>query len=132
MPAHTHKELLEDCLFFCNAYYHPRVGQERYGSSESIPLPAFNDPSWALPDIDTTGNFGLGCALIFLQSMRPSTGSKQTHLQWWMPTHVPPNIHKTTTLFVFRDVSEKLLSSLMDCGCDTKVTIEDDIIVFGK
>ena len=72
----------------------------------------------------------------FLQSMRFSTGSKQTHLQRWMPIRVlvdlfsdASNIHRTTILVVIKDVSEKLLSSLMDCGWDTKMTIGDDIIM---
>lgn len=131
----THKELLQDSLFFYNAYYHPRVGQEQFGSLESIPLPGFDDPSWPLPDMDTTESFRARMRTDFLQSMRPTTGSKQTHLQWWMPIHVlvdlfseASNIHRTTTFFSFKDVSEGLLLSLMDAGWDTKVTIGNDII----
>ena len=53
--ARKRKELLQDSLFCNNAYYHPGVRQERYGSLESIPpLPAFDDPLWPLPDMDTT------------------------------------------------------------------------------
>jgi hypothetical protein len=56
--ARTRKELLRDSfLFFKNAYYHPRVRQERFiRSLESIPpLPTFDDPSgdpsWPLLDM---------------------------------------------------------------------------------
>lgn len=52
-----------------------------------------------------------------------------------MPIHVrvdlfsdSSNIHRTMTLSLFKDISEEFLSSLMDCGWDTKVTIGDDII----
>jgi len=57
----------------------------------------------------------------FLSSMKQSIGSKQTSLSWIMPFSVmvdlfaaSSSIQKTWTLFVFKDLSEELLSSLID------------------
>ena len=41
---------------------------------------------------------------------------------------VAPSIHRTPTLFVFKSVSDNLMSSLMDLGWNTKISMGDDVI----
>lgn len=124
----SHKELLHDSLFYYNAMYYPRVGNQKYGRLEPIPLPAFNDPSWPLPDMYTTEAFRARMRADFQFSMKHDMGSRQTHLQWFLPVPVmvdlfavASSIHRTPTLFVFKNVSKELLASLMDNGWDSKV-----------
>ena len=133
--SRTHKELLNDSLLFYNAMYFPREGNQQFGSLELIPLPGFDDPTWPLLDMSTSEAFRARMRADFLSSLKPSTGSRQTHLQWFMPVPVmvdlfseAPNICKTTTLFAFPKVSDSLLSSLMDDGWDIKETDKVDLI----
>jgi hypothetical protein len=90
---------------------------------EQIPLASFDDPMWPLPDMLTTATFRAKLRSDFIASMKPNTGSRQTHLQWVMPITVmvdlfscAQTIHRSKTLFVFKAVTEKLMSSLMDKG----------------
>lgn len=131
----THRELLNESIFFYNAMYHPRLGQERYGRLTAIDLPPFEDPEWSLPDMATTEAFRAHLRLDFLASMKAQTGSRATHLQWFMPVHVmvdlfsvANNIKKTPAYFIFKRPSDDLLSSLMDSGWDTKIMVGDDVI----
>lgn len=131
----SHRELLQASLFFYNARYYPRTGQQQYGRLEEIPLQSFEDPAWPLPDMLTTESFRAKMRLDFLASMKPSTGSKQTHLQWFMPIIVmvdlfssASSIHKTKTLFVFKNATHELMLSVMDSGWDSKVTEGGDVV----
>ena len=65
----------------------------------------------------------------FLNSMRPTIGSKQTYLSWFMPIgvfvdlfHVSTNMHRSNQMFIFKQVDEELCASLMDKGWNEKVT----------
>jgi len=129
----THKQLLEESVSFYNAWYHPN--QRGYRRTEAIPLPAFDDPNWPLPDMATTEAYRACLRVDFLSSMKQSTGNKQTSLSWFMPLDVmidlfaiSNSIHKTRTLFVFKDLSEELLNSLMDKGWDMKISSGADEI----
>ena len=104
----THKEMLDDSLFFYNARYYPRTGRQQFGCVEQIPLPNFDDPMWPLPDMLKTETFRAKLCSDFNASMKPNTGSRQTHLQWIMPITVMVDliscahaIHRSKTLFVF-------------------------------
>jgi hypothetical protein len=122
----NHKELLENSVFFYNAWYHPdRDGG--YGRVVPIPLPDFNDPAWPLPDMATSESFRAKMREDFISSMKPTTGSRATHISWFMPISVmvdlfacAPNIHRTRTLFVFKQINQGLFDSLMDRGWDEK------------
>jgi hypothetical protein len=129
----THKQLLEDSIFFYNAWYHPNPTNRGYGRIESISLPQFDDPAWPLPDMATTEAFRAKLQEDILSSMKPNTGSRATHLSWFMPVAVmvdlfvvASNIRKTRTLFVFKDISTQLFNSLIDQGWDEKITIQLD------
>lgn len=131
----THKEMLDDSLFFYNARYYPRTGRQQFGCVEQIPLPNFDDPMWPLPDMLTTETFRAKLRSDFIASMKPNTGSRQTHLQWIMPITVmvdlfscAQTIHRSKTLFVFKAVTEELMSSLMDKGWNSKVTMGGDVV----
>jgi hypothetical protein len=133
--SRTHKELLHDGLFLYNAEYHPRKKHEQYGRLSPLPLPLFDDPAWPLPDMSTTEAFKARMRSDFLTSMKPQSGSKATHLQWFMPFHVmvdlfsvASNMHRTTTFFVFKEVTHNLMASLMDSGWDSKISVGDDVI----
>lgn len=130
----THRQLLEESIFFYNAqYYPPTFGG--YGHVEAITLPNFNDVAWPLPDMSTSEAFRAKLREDFLMSMKPTTGSKMTHISWFMPICVmvdlfacSPSIHKTRTLFVFKDMSDELFASLMDSGWQEKVVIAENAI----
>ena len=76
----SHKELLHDSLFYYNAMYYPRVGNQKYGRLEPIPLPAFDDPSWPLPDMSTTEASTL-VRVSFVKYTRRS--SRASHIMSW-------------------------------------------------
>jgi len=122
----THKQLLEESVFFYNVWYHPN--KNGYGYVEPILLPNFNDPSWPLPNMATSEAFRARLRSDFQSSMKHSTGNRQTHISWFIPIAVmidlfsiASSIHKTRTLWIFKDLSEELFNSLMDKGWDVKV-----------
>lgn len=129
----THEELLENGIFFYNAMYIPHSRASRRGRLELILLPRFDDPEWPLPDMSTSEHFRFCLRRDFLQSMRPSTGSRSTHLQWSMPIHVMVDLfssiayRKTRLFFVFHNISEECFTSLMD-GWDVKYISSADIM----
>jgi len=107
-----------------------------YGKLLPIALPPFDSVEWQLPDIRTSEAFRAKLRQDIQTSMRPNTGSKLTHISWFMPIGVfidlfsvaKEQMHRTPTMFVFKNVSEDLCSSLMDQGWDDKVIIGADII----
>lgn len=126
--SRSHSQLLEDSVFFYDAFYRPRHGTG-YGTIESIPLPAFDSPYWPLPDMATTESFRAKLWQDFQNSMRPTTSSKQTNISWFMPIgvfidlfYVATNMRRTKMMFVYKEVTEELCASLMDRGWDTKIT----------
>ena len=130
-----HSELLADSIFFYNALYKPRREPGGFGRLEPIALPSFDSPEWPLPDMSTTESFRAKLRQDFHSSMRPTTGSKQTHLCWFMPIGVfvdlffiGSNMHRTKTMFVYKHASDELCASLMDSGWDSKVTFGADVL----
>jgi len=130
----NYEELLEESVYFYNARYYPPIASG-YGHVEAIPLLDFNDVVWPLPDLSMSEAFRAKSHQDFLMSMKPSTGSKVTHITWFMLIGVmvdlftaAPTIHRTRTLFVFKEMSDKLFASLMDQGWHEKVVIGEDII----
>ena len=125
----SHSELLQDSVFFYNALYRPPSDRTILGTLVPIALPAFDSLDWSLPDMATTELFRAKMRLDFHNSMRPSTGSKQTHLSWFMPIgvfvdlfYIGDDMRRTNTMFVYDTVTEELCSSLMDKGWNTKIT----------
>lgn len=131
----SHLELLEDSVFFYNSSYIPRSSPSTFGKLQPIALPSFDSPDWPLPDMWTTEAFRAKLRHDFQNSMRPNTGSKQTHLSWFMPIAVfidlfsiGVDMHRTPTMFVYKHATAELCSSLMDGGWDTKITFGADVI----
>lgn len=132
----SHAELLQDSVFFYNASYIPRSSQSTFGKLIPIGLPDFNSPDWPLPDMSTTEAFRKFFREDMHNAMRPNTGSKQTHLSWFLPIHVfidlfaivVADMQKTNTMFVFKYVKDELTNSLMDKGWESKITIGADVI----
>lgn len=130
-----HKELLHDGIFFYNALYVTQTPGTQFGRVEPIPLPSFNSTDWPLPDMSTTEAFRARLRLDFQNAMRPTTGSSQTHLSWFMPICVfidlfaaAHTFQRTPTMWIFKEVSDQLCQSLMDGGWDSKVTFGADVI----
>jgi len=132
----SHRELLEDSIFFYNATFRPPGPQSRYGKFIEIPLPLLESPDWPLPDMSTSEAFRAKLWKDFQGSMRPSTGSKRTHLSWFLPIGVfvdlfsvaQGDMRKTAHMFVFNRVSQDLSNSLMDQGWDSKIMNGPDVI----
>jgi hypothetical protein len=130
----THKQLLEIGVYFYSARYFPPTARSGYGCLESIPLPGFQDPEWPLPDMVTSECFRSRFRNDFQVSMKPSVGSKVTHINWFLPIHVmvdlfaPAEVYRTPSMFVFKQLNEESFSSLMDCGWDSKICVGMDII----
>ena len=69
-------------------------------------------------------------------AMKAISGGSFAHVQWLMPMHImvdlfanaTDNIWRTTTLFVLKFPTDKLLGNLMDRGWDTKYHIGEDIV----
>lgn len=131
----SHKELLNDAVFFYNASYIPKSSRSTFGHIQPIPLPPFDSPDWPLPDMHTSESFRARLRLDFQNIMKPNLGSKQTRLSWFMPIgvfvdlfSVAEGIHRTPTMFVFKQMTDDLCSSLMDRGWDLKITVGADVI----
>lgn len=134
----SHAELLKDnVFFFYNATYVPKSESTSFGHLVPIPLPGFDSAGWPLLDMFTTEAFRAKFRTDIQSSMRPTTGSKQTHLSWFLPIHVFVDLfaiaslemQRTPTMFVFRrPVRQELTDSLMDRGWSTKISIGDDHI----
>lgn len=131
----AHRDLMENGTFYLRAVYVPPAGIELYGHLEPIPLPTFDDPAWPVPDMLTSEAFRSRLTNDFAAAMKPTTGSKAAHIQWFLPMHVMvdlfatagENVRRTTTMYVFKDPSQTLLSDLMNPGWDEKVVIGQDI-----
>jgi hypothetical protein len=52
-----HRELLREGIYFYNHNYHPAKAPEVYGKLVPILLPVLNDPSWPLPDMQSSKAF---------------------------------------------------------------------------
>jgi len=134
--SRSHRDLLHDGIFFYNAMYIPKKKNGAFGIVEPISLPAFDDPTWPVPDMASSEAFRAKLRFDFQTSMKPTTGSRATHLQWFMPIGILVDLfapgsncmHKTPTMFVWRSLSKPLIESLMDSGWDEKVTIGLDAI----
>lgn len=133
--SRLHKELLQDGVFFYNASYVTPTAGAQFGRVQPIPLPSFDSPEWPLPDMSTMEAFPAKLCLDFQNAMRPNTGSSQTHLSWFMPIcvfidffAVADTIQRTTSMWIFKNVSDALCQSLMDGGWDSKVTFGADAI----
>jgi len=133
--SQSHKELLEELVFFYNACYVPGKTKREYGHVYPIPLPSFQDLHWPLPNMATCEAFCLKLRNDFHTTMKPLTGSHVTHLQRFMPIHVmadlfsmADSIQKTPTTFVFKNPSEELFNSLIDLGWSSKATINADTV----
>jgi len=69
----------------------------------------------------TSESFRAKLRLDFQSAMKPSTGSKQTHISWFMPLGVfidlfaaASEFHRTASLWVFKHIQEPLCQSLME------------------
>lgn len=131
----SHRQLLENGTFFLRAVYVPRSGSELYGSLEALPLPKLSDIFWPVPDMHTSEAFRAKMAHDIAAAMKGGTGSKVTHVQWFLPVHimadlfaVADDIRRTPAMYVFRSPSAALLASLMDPGWDEKWQSGQDII----
>ena len=107
-----------------------------YGSIEPIPLPAFIDPNWPLPDMHTSEAFCSKLVVEFTAVMIATPSGSFGHVQWFMPMHImvdlfantADNIRWTTTLFFLKFSTDELLGNLMDQGWNTKYHIGEDIV----
>jgi hypothetical protein len=78
--------------------------------------------------------FRLKIASDFAAAMKPTTGGKIAHIQWFLPMHmmadffaVEKNVRRTTTMYIFDTASPKLLQSLMDDGWNEKYVVGQDV-----
>ena len=133
--SRSHRELLDDGVFFYNASYLPRTGASQFGQLDPILLPGFDSSEWSLPSMATSESFRAKLRIDFHNVMKPATGSKRTHISWFMPLDVfidlfaaAKSSYRTTTMWIFKNVNEELCQSLMDGGWNTKITIGADII----
>ena len=130
----SHKELLQNNVFFYNAKYIPQKSEAGSSNLKMLPLPSFDSPDWPLPDMVTTEAFRAQMRHGFWSSIKPTVGSRSTHIQWFIPIHVVvdlfllANWHRTPTLFVFKNLNKQSFKSLMDDGWDTKITVGSDIV----
>lgn len=117
--SRTQQELLHNGIFLqCTLH----SGHQQ--TTEAIPLPNFDDPSWLLPDMASTEAFRKKLCSDFQSSMKATIGSRSTHIHWFMPIRImidlfkvaPEFMHKTPTSFIFENLTDELLSSLMDGG----------------
>jgi hypothetical protein len=79
------RELYDASIFFFRWVYVPPAGNRLYGELEDISLPEFNSISWLLPDLSTAEAFRAKLRLDFRSSLKPTTGSRRSHIQWFLP-----------------------------------------------
>lgn len=123
----SHKELLNDAVFFYNASYIPRSSKSNFGHLEPILLPPFDSPEWPLPDMHTTESFRAKLRFDFQYIMKLNLSSKQSPLSLFRVFVdlflVAEDIHRTPNFFVSRHMTDDLCPSLMDRGWDCKITV---------
>ena len=131
----SHKQLLENGTFFLKAVYVPQSGSCLYGSLEELPLPGLGDPNWPLPNMQTSEVFRARLAIDIAEAMKGGSGSKATHVKWFMSVHVmvdlfavADNIRRTATMYIFKTPLATVLSSLMDVGWDEKFQTGQDVL----
>jgi hypothetical protein len=112
----THRELLKEGIYFYSHTYHPTKALAVYNELIPIPLPPFKDPVWPLPDMASSEAFRAKFFYDFRKSMKSSTGSQSTHIQWFVPISVfvdlfavADDICRTPTLFVIKDLADVTL-----------------------
>jgi len=142
--SRSHKDLLQVGVFYFNAEYFPRISVHGFGHLKPIPLPKFDSVDWQLPDMSTTESFQAKLRFDFQNVMKPSIGSKQTHIPWFMPLGVfidlfaaASEFHRTASMWVFKHVQEPLCQSPMDHGWNSKIgadvircTVQQESLVF--
>ncbi|KAG0596720.1 hypothetical protein M758_UG279200 [Ceratodon purpureus] len=129
------RELLKESIYFDSHTYYPAEPPLLFGDLVPAPLPPFSDPSWQLSDMASSEAFRAKLFQDFRKCMKSSSGSRSTHIQWFMPIGifidlfaVADNIHRTPTLFVIKNLTDTAFASLMDDGWDcTIVAAEDEI-----
>lgn len=131
----TPRELRDALIFFFKWVYVPPAGTRLYGSLERIPLPPFNSPSWPLPDMSTSEAFRAKMRKDFQLALQLATGSRRSHIKWFMPLTVfvdlfasATNRQRTPTLFTIRDIEDHVFNDLMDPAWHTKTVDTGDII----
>ena len=131
----SHRELRDASIYFYRWIYAFAVGHRLYGQLEEIPLPSFNSLSWPLPDMSTSESFRAKMRLHIRLAMKPNTGSRRSHVQWFMPLTVfidlfasAVNRVRSPTLFTIRNLEAGSFDDLMDKGWNQKVTEAGDII----
>lgn len=55
--SRSHRELLDDGVFFYNASYLPGTGASQFGQLDPILLPGFDSSEWSLPSMATSESF---------------------------------------------------------------------------
>lgn len=85
--------------------------------------------------MSTTKSFRAKFRVDFQSAMRPTTGSKNTHLSWFLPLcvfidlfYVSDSIERTTAMYIVKFADDNLCSSLMDGGWDSKISTWVDIV----
>ena len=110
-------------------------GESLYGELEEIALPRFSSPSWSLPDMMTSEVFRAKMRLDFRSALKFSTGSRRSHLQWFLPLHVfvdlfasAPTRTRSPTLYTICDIDNVVFGDLMGARWDQKTMDCIDVI----
>lgn len=122
----TAKELADSGIFFYDAMYIPDLNG-RIGKLECIPLPSFQDNEWWIaPNDNIIKSFRSKLYNDIQKSLKISTGSKNVHLNWFVPLSLFVNafsiteVRRTPTLFICKNLSDDFFLEFMDKGWDQK------------
>ena len=117
------RELHDASIFFYRWTYVSPSGLHLYGELEEIALPGFSSLSWSLPDMLSSETFQAKMQLDFRAALKPSTGSRRSHIQWFMPVHIFVNLFalaqtqiRSPILYQVRDIEDHVFKDLMDTG----------------
>lgn len=121
----TAKDLVDSGIFFYESMYIPDT-KGNFGQIVPIPLPSFESDEWIAPAATVSESFRCKIYNDVKNSLKMSTGSKTVRLSWFISLNIfvdffsSVNVHKTPTMFVCKNLSDSLLSELMDEGWDKR------------
>lgn len=119
------KSLLDSGIFFYDSLYIP-CKNGLNGKLETLPLPHFLREEWVPPDSTIAESFRSKFFMDIQNCMKCSTGSKTNRLYWYLPFAIfvdffaRCNVRKTATMFIAKDLTDEIISELLDDHWDVK------------
>ena len=115
--------------------YNLANGNDNIGTVDYIPIPPLSSEDWDCACTDIIAACQLKIRIDVHNAMKPSTGSKDVHLSWFIPFNVFAQIFalceatkKTKITYQMRSLDKCWMNKSLGDGWDVKKTILEDTI----